>query len=379
MDIKDFSAGTFLQEYKYKSFSPSKVNEEWTWSDASINSLLEEANFKLGELNAFSIYTPNIDMFIQMHVAKEAETSSRIEGTRTGIEDVIKKESDVSPELKDDWREVQNYIAAMNFAVERLAKIPLSTRLICETHKRLMKNVRGESKLPGEFRRSQNWIGGASLKDAVFIPPRHEEVHSLMNDLEKFLHNEKIHVPKLIKIAIAHYQFETIHPFLDGNGRIGRLMITLYLVSNGLLLKPTLYLSDFFEKNKSFYYDNLTFVRTSNALEQWIKFFLVGVTETCTKGVYTLQKILQLKEEIESKKIIKLGTRISKAKKLIDDLFQVPYANAAHVSALLNVSPATAQGIIGDFEKLGILKEVTGYKRNRFFVFEEYLNLFKGK
>ena len=233
--------------------------------------------------------------------------------------------------------------------------------------------------MPGEYRTSQNWIGGASLKDAVFIPPQHTEVSELMGDLENFIHNYKIEVPHLIRIAIAHYQFETIHPFLDGNGRLGRLMITLYLVSTGLLDKPTLYLSDFFERKKSLYYDNLTFVRTSNNLVQWIKFFLVAVIETSDKGISTFREILRLKENIEGVKLLSLGKRINNAKKLVTFLYKKPLINVKDVENLLNVTTKPANAIIQEFEKLRILKEVTGYKRNRLFLFEDYYKLFTDK
>ncbi len=376
MDIKDFKAGYFRGQFQYKSFSPSPNNQEWTWTDPKINTLLSEANLRLGELNAFSLYVPNIDIFIQMHVVKEATISSRIEGTQTNIEDALVSKADILPEKRDDWQEVQNYIAAMNYAINQLQTVPVSTRLLKEAHGRLMQGVRGESKLPGEYRISQNWIGGSSLNDAVFIPPHHTEVSDLMNDLEKFIHNDQIDVPPLIRIALAHYQFETIHPFLDGNGRLGRLLITLYLVSNELLAKPTLYLSDYFEKHKGLYYDNLTLVRTQNNLGQWTKYFLVGVIETSRKGIATFQQILKLKERIEQKKIAAMGKKVPRAKALMNLLYKTPTVNAAMIEKTLAVSKVTANALIRDFANAGILKEVTGYKRHRVFVFQEYLKLF---
>jgi Fic family protein len=375
MDIKNFKAGNFVQQYEYKSFSPNPVNLEWIISDPTLNSLLGEANRKIGELNAFSQLIPDVDFFIMMHVAKEATKSSRIEGTQTSFEEALVEEENVLPERRDDWQEVQNYIAAMNRAIKELEKLPLSNRLLKQTHKTLLKSVRGRERSPGEFRRSQNWIG-ATLKDAVFIPPSHEEVPDLMSDLEKFLNNESIRVPHLIKIAIAHYQFETIHPFLDGNGRLGRLLITLYLVSNGILKKPTLYLSDFFERNKPHYYDNLTMVRTHNNFTQWIRFFLAGVLETATNSINTFNSIIKLKETIEGEKLLSLGLKQVKAKRILNDLYSRPITTAARVGNLLQASPATANRFIKDFVNLGILKEDTGFKRNRIFVFSEYLNLF---
>lgn len=376
MDLIDFKAGQYIQQYQYRSFSPSKVNLEWTWMDPKINTLLAEANKKLGELNAFSLYVPDIDFFITMHVIKEATTSSRIEGTRTGVDEALLSIDEIVPEKRDDWQEVQNYIRALNYSIDKLKNLPVSTRLLKDAHKILLEGVRGESKMPGEYRTSQNWIGGASLKDAVFIPPHHTEVSDLMGDLENFIHNDKIEVPHLIRIAIAHYQFETIHPFLDGNGRLGRLMITLYLVSTSLLHKPTLYLSDFFERRRSLYYDNLTFVRTSNNLIQWIKFFLVAVIETSDKGISTFREILKLKENIEGVKMLSMGKRINNAKKLINFLYRKPLINVKNVENHLNITTKPANAIIQEFVKLGILEEVTGYKRNRLFLFKEYYKLF---
>jgi len=377
MDIKYFKAGTFIPQFQYKSFLPEKINKEWIVSDPVTNKLLEEANLKLGELNAFSLIVPDVDLFIRMHVIKEATTSSRIEGTQTQIDEVLLNEKDIIPEKKNDWNEVQNYITAMNSAVAKLAKLPVSSRLIKQAHKILLENTRGKNKLPGEFRSSQNWIGGATLKDAVFIPPHHNDVPSLLSDLEIFLNDQQMNIPHLIKIAIAHYQFETIHPFLDGNGRVGRLLITLYLVANNLLAKPTLYLSDFFEKNRQLYYDNLNNVRVADNLTQWIKFFLNAVIQTAATGINTFQAIVKLKRDIEDKKIITLGKKLPLAKTFIDFLFTSPIVSLPSLVDQLGVSKQTANLLIKDFVNLGILKEITGLKRNRLFVFEEYLNLFK--
>lgn len=376
MDLNGFHAGVFTGKHGYRSFSPSEINHTWTWEDPRINVLLAEANFHLGALNAFSLTVPDIDMFIRMHSVKEATKSSKIEGTRTNIEEALRQERDITPEKRDDWLEVQNYVAAMNHAIRRLRRLPLSTRILKETHGILMRGVWGSSNLPGEYRRSQNWIGGATIEDAVFVPPHHSEISALMGDLEKFLHNDAAQIPKLVRAAVAHYQFETIHPFLDGNGRLGRLLITLFLVSTRLLNKPTLYLSDYFEKHRSLYYQNLMDVRTSNSLSQWLVFFLVGVAETSKKGARTLQRVINLKEHLLQKKIPKFGKRASSAGELLDHLYRNPYVSAADVQGVVGISAPAANSLIDSFEKAGILKEVTGGRRNRVFEFEEYVKLF---
>lgn len=377
MDIKDFKAGRWAQQYNYKSFSPSKINIEWIISNPQINQLLEEANLKLGELNALSTIVPDVDLFIKMHILKEAVNSNKIEGTRTNIEEAALQERDIEPEKKNDWEEVQNYVKAMNDAIDKLNKLPISIRLIKHVHKILLASVRGHHKRPGEFRESQNWIGGATIQDAFFVPPHQNELNELLSDLEKFINNAQIKIPHLIRVAIIHYQFETIHPFLDGNGRVGRLLITLYLVSNGLLSKPTLYLSDFFEKNRQLYYDNLSNVHLKNQLEQWIKFFLIAVIETSKNSIETFNKILVLRKIIEEERILSLNKKIPLAKRFLNYLYSQPVVALQDVIDELKVTKPTANAIITDFVELEILKETTGKKRNRIYTFEQYIDLFR--
>lgn len=376
MDLGDFISGKNVKQIEYRSFSPEKINHSWIISSPEVNKLLAEANRLIGELNAFSQIVPDVDFFISMHILKEATTSSRIEGTKTNMEEALIKEEDIKPEKRNDWTEVQNYIGAINYSIEELEKLPISNRLLKNTHKILLSGVRGKHKIPGEFRTSQNWIG-ATLKDAIYIPPHHSELGELMSDLEKFINENEFHIPHLIKIAIAHYQFETIHPFLDGNGRLGRLLITLYLVSNHVLRKPSLYLSDFFEKNKGYYYDNLMIARTNNNLIQWIKFFLVGVIETSKESIQVFKDILNLKSRIDLEKLPKLGSKIENGHKLIRHLYQKPVTDAKFAATYLEVSPSTANRYINQLVELEILSELTGYKRNRKFIFKEYFDIFQ--
>lgn len=375
--ISEFRSGFYQPQVGYKSFLPKKINRQWLIDNADLQSILSEADRKLGELNAYSQLVPDVDFFIKMHITKEATTSSRIEGKQTNIEEAFVRKENIDPEKRNDWEEVNNYISAINYSIDRLKILPLSTRLIKETHARLMVGVRGEHKLPGDYRMSQNWIG-ATLRDAVFVPPAHPEIHDLLSDMEQFLHNEKIQVPPLIKIGIIHYQFETIHPFLDGNGRMGRLLITLFLVSKGLLHAPALYLSDFFEKNRNYYYDYLNNVRLHNDMVQWLKFFLSGIVDTAEKSIQTFKKIIRLKEKIELQIPMCFSqSRISNVQKVLKVLYQNPVTSGIQLQEELQMDKSTAGRLIQDFVKLEWLKELTGFKRNRLFVFEKYLNIFK--
>lgn len=377
MNINDYQAGQYEERYEYRAFVPELICHEWIVSDSELTELLGRADRALGELNAFSQLIPDIDFFIRMHVAKEATQSSRIEGTQTNIEDAFKDADDLRPEERDDWSEVQNYIQAINSAIDSLETLPLSSRLLRETHAALMQGVRGEHKQPGEFRVSQNWIG-VSLKNAVFVPPHHDRVPDLMSDLEKLLHTEDYFIHPLLRIAIAHYQFETIHPFLDGNGRLGRLMISLYLASEGLLHKPALYLSDYFERNKTTYVDKLMAVRQGNHLRDWLIFFLYGVEETARGSAGVFRSIIDLKQRIERDVLPQFSTRRQdNAHVLMRQLYARPVIDVKWVANIIDASTNTASTLIDDLVRFGVLVEATGQRRNRLFVFNNYLNLFR--
>ena len=374
--MKTFQSGRYIQQGHYKNFQPSPINRAWLLDNMELIQLLGQADRELGRLDMYSEYIPNIDLFIRMHVLKEATQSSKIEGTQTNMEEALLEKEDVALEKRDDWEEVQNYVAAMNEAIEKLQALPFSARLIRETHKTLLQGVRGKHKQPGEFRQSQNWIGGATINDAVFVPPVHTSIDELIGDIERFVHNARQYFPELLKIALVHYQFGTIHPFLDGNGRVGRLLITLYLVSKGILKQPILYLSDFFERNRILYYDNLMRVREKNDLLQWFKFFLVGMIETAKSGIATFDNILKLQKQVETQ-IRTLGSRAANAQKVVHYLYQRPLIDAARVGEVAEISAASAYKLIANLEQFEILQEITGGKRGKHYLFASYVQLFK--
>ena len=374
--MKKFVAGKYIQHGGYQSFKPSFINHQFVWKNPQIDVLLEQAVRLLGELNAYADLIPDVDFFIQMKVVKEARDSNLIEGTKTELDDVLLPQEEINPEKRDDWDEVQNYIEALNSAIAQLPNFPLSIRLLKDAHKILLSGVRGRNRDPGEIRRGQNRIGGSSLSDAVFVPPSAEEVPGLLSDLEKFWHNKSLQIPELIRIAITHYQFETIHPFWDGNGRCGRLLIVLQLIDAKILRKPVLYMSTFFEKHRDSYYDSLSMVRKSNDLEQWIAFFLNGIAATAQNGLETFRRIIALRQEYDSK-ILTLGSRAKNAQKLLLLLYANPIVNVKSVKMGLDMGFSSANRLLKSLTELEILTEVTGFSRNRLFVLKKYLNLFR--
>ena len=371
-----FKAWIWKKQYSYESFSPSLINKSFSWEDKEINILLEKANLELWKLESFSNFIPDVDFFISMHIWKEAIGSSKIEWTKTEFDDLFTDDNDKTWEEKDDIIEVHNYIEALNLWIIDLERLPLSFRLFSEIHKVLLKWARWEHKAPWDIRKSQNWIWGSSLKDAFFIPPHPDDLSELLSDFEKFLHNDSLKIPELIKIAIAHYQFETIHPYLDGNGRIWRLMISLYLIEKNILTKPVLYISDFFEKNKWSYYDALTIVRSSNDIEHFIKFFLTGIIETCKSSLSTFTSILKLKKDIDEK-ILLFWSKAENANKVLKYLFTKPIITSKDVVKILEVTPATANTLIKTFIESEILYEITWFKRHKVYIFEDYMKLFR--
>lgn len=376
MKLEEYKSGEYVKMNDYKAFIPSKINYNWGWDDTKLDKLLAEANRQIGELNAYSLLIPNVDLYIKMHVKIEANKSSRIEGTRTTVEEDLLDVSDINPEKRDDWEEVQNYVKATNYGVERIRDgFPVCTRLIREMHEILMQGVRGEHKTPGEFRTSQNWIGGSMPSTAIYVPPPHTEVAECLSDFEKFINNEEIDTPDLVKIAILHYQFESIHPFLDGNGRIGRLLIPLYIQSKGMLEKSCLYISDYIERHKDTYYDMLTRVRSHNDMIGWIKFFLEAVIETSKTAKEKFRKVVELTMKMD-KVIINLPIKAENAKKVINVLYNEPIINRKKLMEATDIKPSTLKDTVNVLLENNIIVETTGYSRNQVFAFQNYIDLF---
>ena len=376
MKLEEYKAGEYKQGTGYKAFLPSNINYNWGWDDTKLDSLLAEANRQIGELNAYSLLLPNVDLYIKMHVKIEANKSSKIEGTRTTIEEDLSDLQDINPEKRDDWEEVQNYVKATNYGIERINEgFPVCNRLIRDIHRILLNGVRGEKKTPGKFRISQNWIGGTMPSTASYVPPLVEDVSDCLKDLELFINNEEIDTPDLVKIAIIHYQFESIHPFLDGNGRIGRLLIPLYLQSKKYLDNPCLYISYFFEKNRDLYYQKLNDVRVKNDIIGWIKFFLEGIIETAKIAKEKFKKVVELTKKVDTQ-ISDLKVKYDNAKKIIDYFYDEPYSSRKKIAEALDMPESTVNGVINELKSANIIKETTGYSRNQIFVFSEYVEVF---
>lgn len=361
-------------DISYNAFIPEKLPFE-VRMDSDLQSLLSKADLALGRLDGVADILPDVNFFILMYLRKEATLSSQIEGTQATFVDVIKAEAKIEDtEIHKDVEEILNYIRTLNFGTYRSQQLPLSLRLIKEMHRELLKGVRGETKSPGDFRTSQNWVGGVSIKTATYIPPPHHAVVELMGNIEDYLH-DKSPVPVLIKTGLVHAQFEIIHPFLDGNGRMGRLLITYYLCEQGVLREPLLYLSDFFKRNKGIYYDKLTDFRRSDDIEGWLKFFLEGVIETSRNAVESARKIIKLREDTYEK-ISGMGGSSEKGMILLKSLFQVPMVRVKDVEKIVDLKNPNALALVAKFVAKGILKEITGKQRHRVYSFVDYIDIF---
>lgn len=373
-------AGTLVrQPGGYAAFIPKPLPPDPPIRiDSELLELLSKADRALGRLDGATEILPNPDLFIAMYVRQEAVLSSQIEGTQASLVDLLAFEldSNTKRQMPPDVEEVVNYVKAMNYGLRRLETLPLSLRLIREIHEALLKDSRGGERNPGEFRRTQNWIGppGGTLRDAVFVPPPVPEMTEALDDFERFLRSEDP-MPALIMCALAHVQFETIHPFLDGNGRLGRLLITFMLCERGILRRPLLYLSLFFKQNRQEYYDRLMAVRTQGDFEGWIKFFLRGVAEVSAQATDTARAILALREQHRGV-LSSSGWATPSSLTLLEHLYEHPMLTVSKAAELLGVTFPTANNIVGQFSSLGLLEEVTGRQRRRLFAYRPYLEIF---
>jgi Fic family protein len=374
-------AGRYVrQPAGYRAFIPAPLPPEPPLDlGEPLRSLLSRADYALGRLDGAVLTLPNPDLFVFMYVRKEAVLSSQIEGTQSSLQNLLAAEARLyDPGAPSDVSEVVNYVRAMNHELGRLAELPVSVRLIREIHAELMRGVRGGQLTPGELRTSQNWIGpaGCTLREAIFVPPPPHEVPRALGDLERFLHSERS-LPVLVQVGLAHAQFETIHPFLDGNGRIGRLLITFLLVERRLLAKPVLYLSHYFKRYRAEYYERLQAVRDAGDWEGWLAFFLSGVAEVATEAAQTAAAILRMREDYRARITDRLGRTAGNGHRIMDKLFDHPIVNVATVQQWLEVTPPAAYHLVDRLVDLGLLREITGYARNRRFRFEPYLRLFE--
>lgn len=373
-------AGRYLRQPSgYRAFIPASLPPDPPIRmDGRLQTLLSAADRALGRLDGSIQTLPNPDLFVFMYVRKEAVLSSQIEGTQSSLQDVLAAEAKVlGTTLPQDVDEVVNYVTAMNHGLQRLHELPVSLRLIKEIHAQLLKGVRGGRLEPGEFRRSQNWIGpgGCTLNEASFVPPPPEEVMPSLGKLEEFTH-ASVDLPQLIQIGLVHAQFETIHPFLDGNGRVGRLLITFLLCQREILVKPVLYLSHFFKQHRGEYYQLLQDVRDKGNWEDWLAFFLRGVTEVSREATETARRILAMREQHRSAVTTELGRGAANGHLVLEHLFRRPIVSVAEIRQLTDTSYPAANNIVSRLAEMGILTEVTGQKRNRLFRYEPYIRIF---
>ena len=373
-------AGRYIrQPTGYRAFIPAPLPPQPAVNmDGELPNLLSLADRALGRLDGSVLTLPNPDLFVFMYVRKEAVLSSQIEGTQSSLQDLLAAEADLFDEtMPRDVDEVVNYVRAMKLGLHRLEDLPVSVRLIREIHAELMKGVRGGRLQPGELRHSQNWIGpaGCTLATATFVPPPHEEVPNALGDLENFLHRDD-GLPPLVKIALAHVQFETIHPFLDGNGRVGRLLITFLLTERGVLHKPVLYLSHYFRQHRTAYYEHLQAVRDRGDWEPWLLFFLRGVIEVAGEAAETARRIQMLREQHRTAITDTLGRAAANGHRVLESLFDRPIVSVANVKGMTGTSYVAANNLVARLVEVGILMEMTGYARNRRFRYDAYVRLF---
>ena len=374
-------AGRYVRQVTgYRAFIPAQLPPQPAIQiSGELQVLLSEADRALGRLDGSIQTLPNPDLFVYMYVRKEAVLSSQIEGTQSSLQDLLSAEAKIlSPTLPEDVSEVVNYVNAMNFGLERLATLPVSVRLIREIHARLLAGARGSHLTPGELRTSQNWIGpgGCTLNEATFVPPPPADVPEALSLLERFIHDPDSGLPLLLKIGLAHAQFETIHPFLDGNGRVGRLLIAFLLCEQKVLFKPVLYLSHYFKRYRTQYYEHLQAIRDRGAWEEWLIFFVRGVAEVSREATETARRILALRESHRSIITENFGRAAGNGHRILETLYERPIVSVKEVQELIRTTHPAANNLVAKMTQHGIFREVTGYKRNRLFRYQPYIDLF---
>ena len=375
-------AGRYVvQPQGYRAFMPAPLPPEPPVRvEGQLQALLSQADQALGRLDGSIQTLPDPDLFVFMYVRKEAVLSSQIEGTQSSLQDVLAAEARIrTPGRAQDTGEVINYVTAINYGLKRLETLPISSRLIREIHKKLLHGVRGSRMQPGELRTSQNWIGpaGCTLREATFVPPPHREVPNVLGELESFLHGPS-ELPTLLQIGLVHAQFETIHPFLDGNGRVGRLLITFLLCERGILLQPVLYLSHFFKQHRSEYYERLQAVRDTGDWEGWLAFFLRGVAEVSAEATNTVWRVLTLREEHRSLVTEQFGLAAANGHRVLEQLYRRPFLTVGEVQEIAGIAYPAANRLVARLVEIGVLQEITGNRRNRVFLYRPYMQVLEG-
>lgn len=376
MKLEDYKVGRYIRMEGYRSLILSKINYDWEWEDSKLSLLVAEANRLIGEISIYSKLLPNVDVYIKMLSRIEANSSNRIEGAKTTIEEELLGEDNIEEEKKEDLARAKRYIEAINHGAERIKDGGnVCTKLMKELHKILMQEEDIDHKLIGKVRNMQNWVGGDSIENAEYVPPPYTEIEECLADFEEFANNEEIDTPHIVKLAILHYQFETIHPFLGGNGKIGRMIIPFYMKSKGMLNKPCLYLSEYLEKNKDRYFEELMNVRDKNNIIDWIKFFLESVIQTAKLTEKRFEKLSKFYDEIENL-ALDLPVKPENAFRVINVLFEEPIIDRTKLGELAGVKEGTMRTIINSLTEMGVIDKINGNDKSKIIVFKEYMDIF---
>lgn len=376
MKLEGYKSGIFMRMNDYSPFILSKINYEWSWEDSKLNKMSAEVNRQIGELNGYSKLLPNMDAYTKMLMVVEANKTSKIEGTNIKMEDCLLQPSDIEAEKKEDWDRIQRHIDAMNYGIQQIGEqVTVGTKLLREIHNILLQGEKGDEKNLGKLRGMQTWVGGTSILDAIYIPPPHTEIVECLADFEQFIANEDTNTPDVVKLAMLHYQFESIHPFVGGNGRIGRMLIPLYLRSKGFLDKPCLFVSEYLEQNKEEYFNRLAKVRTSSDIIGWINFFLEAMLESAKRTNNRLQQLSQLKNEMDNV-VMNTPVKPDNAKKIVETFYKEPIVDVLRLGELSGIKGGTMRTVINSLIDKGIVIKVKGVNKNKIVCFKKYTDIF---